>query len=88
MTKFQNIENRTQRFVYNDYTSDHVTLLNKSNKCTVEVRRLRVLALEAFRSVNKLNPVNPKRHKEHLKVPIRTSVAFEDKSVRVLGLQI
>ena len=29
--------------------------LNKSNKYTMEVRQLRVLVLEVFRSVNKLN---------------------------------
>ena len=43
----------------------------------MKARRLRVLALEVFRSVNKLNPVymqslfeenvNPKRHKDDLK---------------------
>ena len=60
----------------------------------MEVCRLRVLALEVFRSVNKLNPVymqslfeknvNPKRHKDELEVPIRNSVTFGEKSVRVL----
>ena len=73
-------------------------LLNKSSKCTMEVRRLRVLALEVFRSVNNLNPVymqslfeknvNSKRYKDDLKVPIRNSVAFRDKRVRVLGPHI
>ena len=66
--------------------------LNKSNKCTMEVRRLRVLVLEVFRSVNKLNPVymqslfennvNSKRHKDDLKVPTRNFVTFGDKSVK------
>ena len=62
----------------------------------MEVRRLRVL--EVFRSVNKLNPVymqslfeknvNSKRYKDDLKVPIRNSVMFGDKNVRVLGPHI
>ena len=64
----------------------------------MEVRRLRVLALEVFHSVNKLNPVYiqslfeknviSKRYKDDLKVPIRNSVTFRDKSVRVLGPDI
>ena len=65
----------------------------------MEIRRLRVLALEIFRSVNKLNPVsylqslfeknkNSLRYKDDLKVPIQSSVTFRDKSVRVLGPRI
>ena len=71
-------------------------VLNKSSKCAMEVRRL--WALEVFRYVNKLNPVyiqslfeknvNSKRYKDDLKVPIRSSVMFGDKSVRVLGPHI
>ena len=64
----------------------------------MKVRRLWVLALEVFRSVNKLNLVyrqslfeknlNCKRYKDDLKVPMRNSVTFGDKSVRILGLRI
>ena len=98
MTKIENIQKRILRFVYNDYASDYETLLNNSNKCTMEVRRLRVLALEVFRSINKLNPsyiqnlfekrVDSYRHKNDLKIPIRFSVRFGDKSVRALGPHI
>ena len=62
------------------------------------VRRLRVLALEVFGSVNKLNPVymqslfekniNSKRYKNDLKVPIRNSVTFGERSARDLGPHI
>ena len=65
--------------------------LNKSNKYTMEVRRLRVLVLEVFRSVNKLNPVymqsifennvNSKRRKDDLKAPTRNFAMFGGKSV-------
>ena len=98
INKIENIQKRTLRFVLNDYTSNYETLLNKSSKCTMEVRRLRLLALEVFRFVNKLNPVymqslleknvNSKRYKDDLKVPMRNSVTFGDKSVRVLGSHI
>ena len=64
----------------------------------MEVRPLRVLALEVFRSVNKLNPVymqvlfgknlNFKRYKDDLKVCIRNFGTFGHKSERVLGSRI
>ena len=98
MNKMENIQKRTLRFVLNDYTSNLETLLNKSSKCTMEVRQLRVLVLEAFCSVYKLNPVymqglfeknvNSKRCKDDLKVPFQNSVTFGDKSLRVLGPHI
>ena len=56
MTKIENIKKRTLRSVFNDYTFTYETLY-KSSKCTMEVQRLRVFALEVFCSVNKLNPV-------------------------------
>ena len=62
------------------------------------VQRLQVLPLEVFGSVNKLNPVymqslfekniNSKRYKDDLKVAIRNSVTFGEKSARVLGPHI
>ena len=64
----------------------------------MEVRQIRVLPLEVFRCVNKLNPVyiqsffetnvNSKRYKDDLKVPIRNSVTFGEKGVRVSGPHI
>ena len=76
MTKFEDIPNHTLQFVFNDCTSDYKSLINKSNKCTMEVRQIRVLAPEVFHSVNKLNSVhmktlfeeivNSKRHKNDL----------------------
>ena len=98
MNKIENIQKRILGFVLNDSTSNHESLLNKSSRCTMEVRRLRVLALEIFRSVNKLNPVymqslfeknvNSKRYKDDFKAPIRNSVTFRDKIIRVLGSHI
>ena len=98
MTKIEDIQKRTLQFVLNGYTSNYETLSNKSNKWTIEFRRLRVLLLEVFRSVNKLNPVymqslfennlNSKRYRDDLKVPTQSYVTFGDKSVRVLGSHI
>ena len=41
---------------YNDSTSDYNQLLNKSSKVSMEVKRLRKLALEIFKTLNNLNP--------------------------------
>ena len=68
------------------------------NGSITSIRRLQVLALEVFRSVNKLNPVymqslfeknvNSRRYKDDFKAPIRNSVTFRDKIIRVLGPHI
>ena len=60
----------------------------------MKVRRLQVLVLEVFRSGNKRNPVyvqslfkknvESKTYKDDVKVPIRNSVTFGNKSIRVL----
>ena len=56
LNKIKNIQNRALTFLLNDYESDYKTFLKKSNKCTMEVRRLRTLALETFKTLNDLNP--------------------------------
>ena len=55
----------------------------------MEVRRLRVLALKSclHQSLFEKN-ANSKRYKDDLKVHIRNSVTFRDRSVRVLGPHI
>ena len=42
--------------MYNDFDSDYKTLLDKSGKCTMEAKLLRVLGLEVFKTLNDLNP--------------------------------
>ena len=98
MRKIENIQKRTLRYVLDDYESDYDTLLNKSKKCTLEVRRLRAIALEVFRTLNNLNPsylqnlfvrnVEKSRRKNDLQIPTRTTVTFGDKSMRTLGPHI
>ena len=56
LNKIENIQKRALRFLLNDCESDDKALLKKSNKCTMEVRRLRTLALETFQTLNDLNP--------------------------------
>ena len=56
LKKIEKIQERTLRILYNDSTSDYNQLLNKSSKASMEVKFLRKLALEIFKTLNNLNP--------------------------------
>ena len=47
--KIEKIQLRCLRIIYNDYSSDYQTLLNLSQKPSMEIKRLRNLALEIFK---------------------------------------
>ena len=55
--KIEKIQQRTVRFIYQDYTSSYDTLLGKSKLPSLKVRRLRAIALEAFKILNNQTPV-------------------------------
>ena len=44
------------RFVYNDYNSTYLELVNKAKVPTLQVRRIRTMALETFKIINSLSP--------------------------------
>ena len=44
------------RILYNDFSSDYRFILNKSGESTMEVKRLRTLALEVFKTLNNMIP--------------------------------
>ena len=85
-------------FLLNDYDSDYNTLMQKSNKCTMEIRRIRTLALETFKTINDLNPSFMKnlfnkrkfsnRRENDLEIPRRYTVKFGDNSITCLGPHI
>ena len=64
----------------------------------MEVRKLRTLALETFKTLNDLNPAFmknlfakrevSKRRKNNLEIPNRNTVKYGDKSIRSLGPHI
>ena len=94
----KNIQKRALRFLLNDYSSDYETLLKKTNKCTMEVKRLRLLALEIFKAFNQNCPIFIKNYfekheksvsrKYDLKISIRSSVTFDDRSLRSLAPRV
>ena len=54
--KIEKIYKLCVRIILNDNTSDHQTLLEKSKKISMEIKRLRNLATEIFKTINNLNP--------------------------------
>ena len=48
MDEVGNIQKRTLLFALDNFESDYETLLLKSSKCTIEIRRLRSIPLEAY----------------------------------------
>ena len=56
LNKIEKIQERALRLLQNDFTSDYSELLNKSGKPSMEVKRLRTLALEILKTLNNLNP--------------------------------
>ena len=96
--KIENIQKRALRFLLNDYESDYNTLLQKSDKCTMEIRRIRTLALETFKTINNLNPSfmnnlfnirkSSNRRENNLEIPRRNTVKFGDNSITCLGPHI
>ena len=96
MNKVENLQKRALRFLQNDYHSPYETLLHKSGKTTVNVRSLRNLCKEIFKSLNRLNPVLLKeifyfkesnlpvreKYKLNLQIPKINQARFGTKSLR------
>ena len=55
--KIEKIQERDLRFNYRDYNSSYESLLMKSQLPSLKVRRLRAIALEAFKIIYNLSPV-------------------------------
>ena len=46
----------TLRVIHNDYESDYEILLKISGTSTMQIKRIKQLAIEIFKTVNNLNP--------------------------------
>ena len=96
--KNDKIQERALRILYNDSTSDYNQLLNKSSKASMEVKRLRKLALEIFKTLNNLNPeymkeifyktTNLTHRPFNIKVNQNNTTKYGNKSLRSLGPHI
>ena len=54
--KMERIQERALRFLYNDKVSSYECLLEKCKSTTMHLRRIKIIALEVFKSLNDLNP--------------------------------
>ena len=93
--KIEQIQKRCLRIILNDNESDYETLLEKSNKETMTVKRMRTIATEIFKTINDLNPkfmkeifikkVNPKVRPNNIVVKSHSTATYGDRSLSVLG---
>ena len=54
--KIENLQKRTLRFFYEDFEASYEDLLSKGWRSTMNVRRLRTLGVEIYKTLNDLNP--------------------------------
>ena len=96
--KIEKIQERLLRLLLKDYKSDYKCLLETSCKTTMEVKRLRTLALEIFQTLNDMNPEYLKdifiqntssvRNYNNLIVHAHRTATYGDKSLKTLGPKI
>ena len=54
--KIEKIQERVLRFVHNDYETDYPSLLKNNKSVTMEVKRMRYLSIEIYKTLHYLNP--------------------------------
>ena len=96
--KIEQIQKRCLRIILNDHESDYETLLQKSNKETMNIKRMRSIAIEIFKTINNLNPpfmkeifvekVNPKVRPNDIVVKAHSTATYGDRSLAALGPKI
>ena len=96
--KIENIHKRCLRMTHNDYDSDYETLLKSSGTPTMQIKRIKQLAIEIFKTVNDLNPDFMKNiftRKQNapvcphdLLVRNHKTLTYADKSFKILGPKI
>ena len=56
VNKIENLQKRALRFLYDDSEASYEDLLSKGGKSTMNVRRLKTLCAEIYKTLNDLNP--------------------------------
>ena len=98
VTKIEKIQERALRILYKDFSSDYESILTKSGKSTIDVKRLRTLALDVFKTLKNMNPEYMKEifHKTacathgplNLEANKNHTTKYGNKSLRCLGPHI
>ena len=99
LKKIENLQKRALRFLCNDYEISYEELLSKSSISSMNVKRLRALCVELYKTINKLNldfmrdlfklrftnrPVREK-YKMNMIIPEFNQVSYGKKSLRTFG---
>ena len=97
-TKIEKIQERCLRLLHNNTLETYDVLLKELKKPSMEVRRLRTLATEIFKTLNDMNPSYMKEifqlskyrtHRKHdLFIHSRNTTKHGNKSLRVFGAHI
>ena len=102
LNKIKDLQKRALRFLYNDLEASYEDLLSKGGKSKMNIRRLRTLSVESYKTLNDLNPsfmnsifklkINGKevrdKYKLNLDIPKWNQRTFGYKSLKVLGPKI
>ena len=99
LNKVESLQKRALCFLYGNYVSSYEELLQKPEKETMKVNRLRSLCIEIFKLINNINPTymnEPRKisrvvcsnYKLNLDVPTINQVSFGGKSLRYYGPKI
>ena len=98
MRKIERIQERSLRLLYNDYDSDYNSLLHKAEVSKMEIKRLRTLVIEAFKTLNDLNPTYMKEifvknnqysnYSNNINTHIHSGVTYGEKSLSYLAPKI
>ena len=102
LDKIENLHKRALRFLLNNSVSSYEQLSEKSGKCNMNIRRLRCLCIEIYKTLNDLNPsfmkeifekrdenrVTRDRNKLNLNIHRRNQVTLGAKSLKFYGPKI
>ena len=96
------LHNRALKFLLNDYEDSYEQLLEKSGKCNMNLRRIRFLYIEIYKTFNSSNPdyikknfeikknnrVVRERYKLNLNIPRTNQVALGTNNLKSFGPKI
>ena len=99
LKKLENLLKRALRFLYNNYQLTYEELLDETNRSTMNVKRLRFLCAEIYKTINNLNPSFMKqifewketsrnvreKYRLNLNIPNYNQVTFGQKSLKIFG---
>ena len=101
LKKIENLQKRALKFLYKSYNTSYKDLLLKSGFSSMNVKRLRTLCVEIFKTLNNLNPSFMKeifvlrqmdrpvleKYKLNLDIPSYNQLTFDCKALTFLGLK-